>query len=207
MNKALNMKNNGRPVGSGKGSARPLSKREIRTLYGACIGRNGLRNQAIITLQLHAGMRVGEVFGLTVGQVLDTNGKVKNRIIISGRNMKGKKSHSYFLSNQGQEIIAEYLKSISTEDNNAPLFRSPKGSGFISANSGAQLVRNLIIKAGIDDASSHSLRASFARLLLDRGVGIETISQALAHKNISTTIIYLGDIAPRTENAVMDISF
>jgi site-specific recombinase XerD len=65
----------------------------------------------------------------------------------------------------------------------------------------------LIIKAGIDDASSHSLRASFARLLLDRGVGIETISQALAHKNISTTVIYLGDIAPRTENAVMDISF
>jgi|15BtaG_2_1085339.scaffolds.fasta_scaffold02146_11 integrase/recombinase XerD len=197
----------GRPIGTGKGSARPLSIREVRSLYSSCLGRNGIRNQAIITLQLHAGMRVGEVFGLSLSQVCNKEGKVKASIIISGRNMKGKTSHTYYLSNMGREILKGYISTIDTSNPEAPLFPSPKSQDFISPNSGAQLVRNLIKKAGIEDASSHSLRSSFARKLLDKGVGIETISKALAHKNLSTTVSYLGNIAPKAENAVMDITF
>jgi integrase/recombinase XerD len=185
----------GRPQGTGKGSARPLSIREIRYLYSSCMGRNGARNQAIITLQLHAGLRVGEVFGF------------KPSIIISGRNMKGKTSHTYYLSNRGQDILKQYVSTLDLTELNAPLFPSPKNGGFISPNAGAQLVRNLMKKSGIEDASSHSLRASFARRLLDKGVGVALISQALSHKNISTTISYLGDIAPKAENAVADLVF
>lgn len=197
----------GRPSGTGKGSARPLSTREIRYLYSSCIGRNGVRNQAIITLQLHAGLRVGEVFGLRVNQLVDAKGKIKSSIIISGKNMKGKTSHTYFLSNMGQEILKEYVKTINPARSNAPLFPSPKNGDFISSNAGAQLVRNLIKRSGIEDASSHSLRASFARKLLDKGVGVALISQALAHKNLQTTVSYLGDIAPKAENAVADLCF
>jgi integrase len=197
----------GRPQGTGKGSARPLSIREIRYLYSSCMGRNGARNQAIITLQLHAGLRVGEVFGLRVNQLVDAKGKIKPSIIISGRNMKGKTSHTYYLSNRGQDILKQYVSTLDLTELNAPLFPSPKNGGFISPNAGAQLVRNLMKKSGIEDASSHSLRASFARRLLDKGVGVALISQALSHKNISTTISYLGDIAPKAENAVADLVF
>jgi integrase/recombinase XerD len=197
----------GRPSGTGKGSARPLSNREVRSLYSSCFGKNGIRNQAIITLQLHSGLRVGEVFGLSISQACDANGKVKSNIIISSEGMKGKTSHTYYLSNIGREILNDYLKTINIEDKSLPLFPSPKTGKHISANAGSQLVRNLMKKADIEDASSHSLRSSFARKLLDKGVGIETISLALAHKNLSTTVSYLGNIAPKAENAVADISF
>ena len=204
-----NIKKNsgGRPTGSGKGSARPLTDKEVKTLYGVCFGKNGLRNQAIITLQLHAGMRVNECFGLKIGQVIDSQGNIKSSIIISGKNMKGKTSHTYYLSSTGKEILKTYISDMDLSDREAPLFRSPRGKGFISANAGAQLVKNLIKKAGIEDASSHSCRSTFARKLLDNGVGIETISKALAHKNLSTTVSYLGNISPKVENAVSNISF
>lgn len=197
----------GRPVGSGKGSARPLTDKEVRLLYGVCFGKNGLRNQAIITLQLHAGMRVNEVFRLKREQVVDVQGNIKTKIIISGKNMKGKTSHSYYLSSTGKEILKSYIQTIDITDRNAPLFPSPRGNGFISANAGAQLVKNLMKKAQIEDASSHSCRSTFARKLLDNGVGIETISKALSHKNISTSIRYLGNISPKVENAVSNVSF
>lgn len=208
MNDAQNIiKKSGRPTGSGKGSARPLSSREVRMLYGACYGKNGLRNQAIITLQLHAGLRINEVVGLRLKQVIDNTGKIKGSIIISGRNMKGKKSHTYYISNTGKEILKTYIQSIEINDLDAPLFASPRTNGFMSANAGSQLMKNLMVKAGINDASAHSCRSTFARKLLDNGVGIETISRALSHKNISTTVIYLGNIAPKVENAVCNISF
>jgi integrase/recombinase XerD len=197
----------GRPVGSGKGSARPLTDKEVKILYGVCFGKNGLRNQAIITLQLHAGMRVNECFGLNIGQITDLQGNIKSSIIISSTNMKGKRSHTYYISSTGKEILKSYVKTIDITDRNAPLFPSPRTKGFISANAGAQLVKNLMKKAGIEDASSHSCRSTFARKLLDNGVGIETISRALSHKHVNTTISYLGNISPNVENAVSNISF
>jgi integrase/recombinase XerD len=121
--------------------------------------------------------------------------------------MKGKRSHTYYISSTGKEILKSYVKTIDITDRNAPLFPSPRTKGFISANAGAQLVKNLMKKAGIEDASSHSCRSTFARKLLDNGVGIETISRALSHKHVNTTISYLGNISPNVENAVSNISF
>ena len=45
--------------------------------------------------------------------------------------------------------------------------------------------------AGIDGASSHSGRRSFATALASRGVGVRVLMRAMGHRNISTTIGYI----------------
>ena len=206
-NKVLqNKKSAGRPSNSSKGSARPLTDREVKQLMGVCFGKHGLRNRCIIALQIHCGMRINECIGLSKLQVLNPNNTIKDSILITGSNMKGKTTHRYFISNAGKLILGEYLNSVNAEYKDEPLFPSPKTGLYMSANAGSQLVRNLMKKADLD-TSAHSCRASFARKLLDCGVGVETISLCLAHKNISTTISYLGDLRPNALNAVSNIKY
>ena len=45
--------------------------------------------------------------------------------------------------------------------------------------------------AGMDDASSHSGRRSFATSLASKGVGVRVLMRAMGHRNISTTIGYI----------------
>lgn len=206
-NKVLqSSKSAGRPSNSSTGTARPLTDREVNQLMNACYGKQGLRNRAILALQIHCGMRINEVMGLSLEQVLNADKSIKDSFVITGSNMKGKTTHRYFISNVGKLIIGEYLNLVDCNVLHAPVFPSPKTGKYMSANAGAQLVRNLMKKAGLD-TSSHSGRATFARKLLDNGVGVETISKCLAHKNIQTTISYLGDLRVNAGNAVANIKY
>ena len=206
-NKVLqNSKRAGRPSNSSKGSARPLTDREVNQLMNTCYGKHGLRNRAIIALQIHCGMRINEVMALSRLQVVNPNNTIKDSFVITGSNMKGKTTHRYFISSVGKLILGEFLVNTESNDIDGPLFPSPKTNGYMSANAGAQLVRNLMKKAGLD-TSSHSGRATFARKLLDNGVGVETISKCLAHKHVQTTISYLGDLRVNAGNAVANINY
>jgi len=206
MNTNENKQSRGRKLGSGTGSARPLTDNEVRALFASIYGKHGQRNRALVSLLFHCGMRCGEAGSLNLGSVRDSAGKVKDYILIGGSNMKGKVAHRYYISTVGKLIMGEYLKNCSG-DNNSPLFPSPKTGEYMTPNVISRLVKNLFRNAGIEDASSHSGRASFARKLLDSGVGIETISKCLAHKNLSTTISYLGDLRPNAQNAVATIQY
>jgi integrase/recombinase XerD len=62
--------------------------------------------------------------------------------------------------------------------------------GF-TANTLAQYFHSLYRGAGIDGASSHSGRRSFATALASRGVGVRVLMRAMGHRNISTTIGYI----------------
>jgi site-specific recombinase XerD len=52
-------------------------------------------------------------------------------------------------------------------------------------------VENAAISAGIDGASSHSGRRTFATSLSSRGASIRVLMKILGHRNISTTIGYV----------------
>lgn len=166
-----------------------------------CFGSKGLRNRAFIAFGLHAGMRVGTIAGLTVADVVGSHGRCLGEVCISASREKSNRSHRYFISKQGQAIINDYISSISVEDGSMPLFPGRNGK-FMSQPSASRIVANLLVKAGIHNNSSHALRKTFARSLLDAGVSVPAISKALNHASIQTTVRYLGEHQEQIQNAV-----
>lgn len=67
--------------------------------------------------------------------------------------------------------------------------KNPK-RGF-TANTLTQYFLHLYRNVGIDGASSHSGRRTFATVLSSKGVGIRVLMRAMGHRNISTTIGYV----------------
>lgn len=58
------------------------------------------------------------------------------------------------------------------------------------------MVKNMLKRVGIvgDEYSCHSLRHTFATLSIKNGKDIREVSQALRHKSISTSMIYIHDL-------------
>jgi integrase/recombinase XerD len=48
-------------------------------------------------------------------------------------------------------------------------------------------------QVGLDGATSHSGRRSFANLLIDSGTGISHVQKLMGHKNIQTTTLYIDE--------------
>ena len=62
--------------------------------------------------------------------------------------------------------------------------------GF-TANTLTQFFHYLYKRSGIDGASSHSGRRSYATSISSAGVGIKILQKLLGHKNIQTTSVYI----------------
>jgi integrase/recombinase XerD len=198
----------GRPKNSGNGAARPLTNDEVHRVMSNCYGAYGLRNRAIMAFSFHSGMRIGTILKLTNHQVIDENNKIRSNIVVLANEEKSNRSHRYYLSQQGQSIINDYVVSMLTKgDSHSPFFPSPKTGGFISSSAGSRLVRNLFIKSGITDTSSHSGRKTFAKSLIDNGVGIAELSLILNHSSPVQTMKYVGNLKPQIDRAIINLTY
>jgi integrase/recombinase XerD len=85
-----------------------------------------------------------------------------------------------------------YLRAVPASNPERALFYTQKNPlrGF-TANTLAQFFLGLYKAAGIEGASSHSGRRTFATSLASKGVGVRVLMRAMGHRNISTTIGYV----------------
>jgi integrase/recombinase XerD len=75
--------------------AKVLTKDEIRRVMRiAETGNNGLRDRVALSLSIMAGMRIGEVAALTIGDVRGLDGKAVSVINLSRHQTKGSKSRT-----------------------------------------------------------------------------------------------------------------
>lgn len=143
------------------------------------------RNRAMIGLMLFAGLRKGEVFNLKVNHV-----DLENRTIFIEQG-KGKKDRLIPMNHQLQKILQEhdkYREKLYADC--VDLFLAiGKHKPF-----GVKGMTNLIVKLKKKtklDFSAHTLRHSFATLMLEGGCDIYTLSKIMGHSKITTTTIYL----------------
>jgi integrase/recombinase XerD len=139
-----------------------------------------------------SGMRVGEVAALRYCDVLNNDGTVKDEIQLSAEQTKGKHSRSVFINGRLRKELAAYIAAKPQRDGEHALFYTQKNPkrGF-TANTLTQYFLHLYSSVGIDGASSHSGRRSFATVMSSKGVGIRVLMRAMGHRNISTTIGYV----------------
>jgi integrase/recombinase XerD len=97
--------------------AKVLTRDEIkRVMRIADTGNNGLRDRVALSLSIMAGMRIGEIAALTIGDVRGLDGRAVSVINLSKHQTKGSKSRRVFISAELQKLLNQYLATISKLD-------------------------------------------------------------------------------------------
>ena len=155
-----------------------LTERDVKRMLQHC-ARTAYpaRNRCVFMLGSLAGMRIGEIAALKIGDVLTPEGAVRNEIQ---------------MNTQLQGELETYLRTvpIAHRDTTLPLITSKTGKGF-SANGLCQLMLKLYDEAGLDRATSHSTRRTFITTLAHKGVNVRVLAALAGHKSIATTQRYI----------------
>lgn len=151
-----------------------------------CVKKEDYRDKALFALILSTGLRVSEVVSLNVSDLAKNNFEIKvlgkgnkERIVLYGQKC-------LTCVNKYLNIRNEFLK----KNDNPALFLnsqgerlSDRGMRLIVEKRTAQIAVNKKI-------SPHSLRHSFATLLVKNGADIRSVQTLLGHASLSTTQIY-----------------
>jgi len=151
----------------------------------------GLRDRAILETLFSTGLRVSELVKLNRDKI-----DLKRREF--GVVGKGGRARVVFLSSSAAKWLGRYLAV--RNDSWQPLFIRITGKNppvingekmRLTARSVQRIVKKYVRKAKLPvDATTHTLRHSFATDLLMAGADIRSVQEMLGHKNIATTQIY-----------------
>ena len=195
-----------RPTGTG-GRAKELSKLEIQRVDQMLIGTtHEHRNRCLLYLCLGGGFRISEAVGLKVRDV--SNGSIRPQVVLKKHSTKSKRSRTVFLSRQAQQQLKAYLATMTDAAPDAPLFptqKKPRES--MSPNVAVQTLKKMFLRAGIDDASSHSLRRTHANSLRRNGVDLKIIKEQLGHSSLQVTDRYFEVDPVEASKAVEGLRF
>ena len=144
----------------------------------------------ILTLALHTGMRLGEILGLTWGQVDFKKGLIR---------VERTKSGLCRLIPINTVLYAD-LRAIKGQSNSAFLFRNamtekPLGSVKTAFKAACR-------RAGIIGLRFHDLRHTFASRLIEHGADLITVKELLGHSSVKITERYTHSQSEQKKNAV-----
>jgi integrase/recombinase XerC len=171
---------------------RVLSKDDAGALMDFPLGTTevSLRDRAILEVLYSTGARVSELVGLSVGDVLPSEGLVRLR-------GKGRKERLVPIGNVALEAMTAYHAGHSTsrtaerrdKPGAGPLFRNNRG-GRLTTRTVARIVSRYSRRLPGGAISPHTLRHSFATHLLDEGADLRAIQEMLGHSSLTTTQKY-----------------
>lgn len=151
---------------------------------------NGLRNHCLFVLGINSGLRVSDLLSLSITDVIDEKGKVRDRISI--RESKTGKNKDFPIGNSAKKAIMEYISSRSDYSRNEALFVSRKG-GRLSRNQAWKILSDCATSIGMKDKiGTHTLRKTFGYHAYMMGTDITRIQKLLNHSAPSITLAYIG---------------
>jgi integrase/recombinase XerD len=193
--------NNPSAIVEGPGPRRALPKviaadeaaRLAEAAQAAVPGRPGrarlraLRNHCLIELLSATGLRVSELVGLKLANVMSD----REILTIKG---KGGRERLVPISERARRVLATYVDELHRSKEGKPewLFPSHGATGALTRQHFALELKKLAVAAGLSASriSPHVLRHGFASNLLAHGADLRAVQQMLGHADISTTQIY-----------------
>jgi len=167
-----------------------LSKEEIRQIL---ICTRNLKHKAVLSTIYSAGLRIGEVLSLRIGDV------DPDRMQIHIKMAKGKKDRYVKMSKANFLILRQYLNKYVPK---RYLFEGPDYRPY-STSSVRKVLQRSCEKAGIKKyVTPHTLRHSYATHLLELGVDLRYVQTFLGHKRPETTMIYTHISSEKVDNMV-----
>jgi len=174
-----------------EGQARAINEQDHQQMLDyLSTTRYAIRDRAVYLMTMRAGLRIGEVAAITMDDILDSDGTLKDVVILRKSMTKGSKTRTaYFSHPELRESLETYINQRKNAKTNA-VFTTQLRTSF-SANSLAQLMLKHYNEAGLEGCSSHSGRRSMLSSLLKKGVDIVAVSKVAGHSSIATTQRYI----------------
>lgn len=163
-----------------------LSPRQARKLLKEVKVRGNPRDEAIISVLLYTGLRVGELVALNLNDVKlsERKGVIQVRAGVA----KGGKERAVPVPKRAREALQAYL-DIRPPDSNGALFIGRQGP--LSAEGIAAIVRKYAAWSRLESVTPHVLRHSFAYSYLENNNNdLVALADILGHSDLNTTRIY-----------------
>lgn len=166
-----------------------LEEREVaRLLKQPDLTRyTGLRDHALMCLQLDTGIRPNEALQL----VPDDFKADKQEITVRAETAKTRQARTLPISAPTAKEILRLLQVRPKEWGNVNIFCSENGSPF-SVSAWSRRVSNYSKSAGLERLTAYSLRHTAALLLLRRGADAFTVQRMLGHADMQMTRHYIN---------------
>lgn len=187
----------------GRGIPHVLGIQEIENLIEApdTTCALGVRDRAILEVMYAGGLRVSELVGLKLEDLL-----LESRVCrVFG---KGRQQRLAPLGEPAVEWLSRYLKDVRPDwvGDDAPdyvFITRRRGGGGVTRQAIWYRIRHYARLAGIErKITPHVLRHSFATHLLEGGADLRVVQEMLGHADIGTTEIYTHVSRERLHNVV-----
>lgn len=161
---------------------RDLSEAQVSQLFATI---TDLRDQALFTLMLTTGLRVGEIITLRLEDLEPPpTPEALARLRVIG---KGRKERFAWVTPQLYARIQAWL-AVRPASADPALFLNQHGRS-LSVSGVEYRLKQCAQTAGLR-VSCHQLRHTFARRLLEHGLTLEVLSHLMGHAQVTTTQIY-----------------
>jgi site-specific recombinase XerD len=152
----------------------------------------GARNYLLFVLGINSGLRISDLLGLTLRDVMTSNGKAQDSIILHEK--KTGKRKQFNVNKAAAKAIQDYAATLKHIDLDMVLFASRKGRDKpITRQHAWQILNDAAEWVGIkDQIGTHSLRKTFGYHAYQAGVPLERLQIIFNHSSQRETLCYIG---------------
>ncbi len=159
------------------------------------------RDASLVIFLQHTGLRLEELASLRVND-LDISAR-KGKVTV--QNGKGCKQRSIPLNREARNAVEEWLKVRPPKSNFLWIAVEAGEESKLSGRTVQRILKRYAQDAELKLLTPHVLRHTFAKNLIDSGVGLETVAVLLGHDRINTTKIYTVPGEKDLEDAVKKV--
>ena len=175
----------------------PFDNNEIRLVSACFSGTYQVRNRSLFMLGVSTGGRISELLSLCIGDVFQ-NGKPVTDMLFDRSIVKGGEvSRAVPVNTDGrlaiEDLIRWHREQYRRLTPSRTLFPSRNSRKSLSRRAAHDMLQTAFESAGLNGKlATHSLRKFFAQRLYDETNDIFAGQEMLGHKNVATTLRYLG---------------
>lgn len=173
-----------------KGKPREITQDEEKRLLDTVKSHGTLRDQAMLKLMIHTGIRVGEVCSLKISDI--SVSKKSGSMTIASEGHTRKIPLNYACTS----VLERYLSAMDISGD-GPLFRSEKTGEKLTERAVRYIVRKYMVLAGLEGLSAYSFRHSFGYKKA-QSTSLHKLAGIMGHSSLSTTMSYVK--APEVDN-------
>ena len=181
---------------NGNGKKRYLTAEELRALVAAVPERY----RALVRLMAHVGLRPGEAYALTVGQV--------GKSLTVDRSVDGptKTGETRVIPLPGVvgEFLAAHINEFSTTNKTEALVFTTETGRPVRKDSFRHLLGRACARAGIETVNPNDLRHTAAAFAIGHGADVYSVQRMLGHAKASITLDVYGHLWDKSLEKLAD---